>query len=251
LYWNLLLRTLQFPNTNNSLKLIKLSTLFLSKQFIYYCIVKKTILFSLIFLAGFTAYSQNAKDAEKLLDRISQRYKKFKTIKADFLYSIESKVEKINEKQKGTIVVKGNKFRLDVANQVIICDNKTIWTYSKEVNEVQINHYSPKEGAIRLDDIFTMYNKGFLFKIAETHKEGKNDIAIFELTPKDKKKSFYKIKLTVDKTNQSISKSEVYDKNGSVHTYTISNQVPNIKYDDNQFSFNVKKYPGAEIVDLR
>jgi outer membrane lipoprotein carrier protein len=213
--------------------------------------VKKTILFSLIFLAGFTAYSQNAKDAEKLLDRISQRYKKFKTIKADFLYSIESKVEKINEKQRGTIVVKGNKFRLDVANQVIICDNKTIWTYSKEVNEVQINHYSPKEGAIRLDDIFTMYNKGFLFKIAETRKEGKNDIAIFELTPKDKKKSFYKIKLTVDKTNQSISKSEVFDKNGSVHTYTISNQVPNIKYEDNQFSFNVKKYPGVEVVDLR
>ena len=112
------------------MKLIKLSTLFLSKHFNYYCIVKKTILFSLIFLAGFTAYSQNAKDAEKLLDRISQRYKKFKTIKADFLYSIESKVEKINEKQRGTIVVKGNKFRLDVANQVIICDNKTIFAPS-------------------------------------------------------------------------------------------------------------------------
>ena len=75
-------------------------------------------------------------DAEKLIERISKRYKAFKTIKADFVYTIENKQQKSIEKQKGNILVKGNKFRLDIANQLIICDNKTIWTYSREVNEV-------------------------------------------------------------------------------------------------------------------
>jgi outer membrane lipoprotein carrier protein len=190
-------------------------------------------------------------DAEKLIERISKRYKAFKTIKADFVYTIENKQQKSIEKQKGNILVKGNKFRLDIANQLIICDNKTIWTYSREVNEVQINNYTPKEGAIRMDDIFTMYGKGFIYKTLETKKEGNKEIVMMELTPKDKKKKFFKIKLTVDKTNQTILNSQVFEKTGTIHNYSVTNQVPNIKFEDNQFVFDVKKYPGVEVIDLR
>lgn len=198
------------------------------------------------------SFSKNAdKDLDKLLNTISNRYKNFKTIKADFIYSIESKAEKINEKQKGSLYVKGNKFRLDISEQIILCDNKTIWTYSKEVNEVQVNTYDPKKAPIRLDDLFTMYNKGFLSKIIETKKEGKNDIVVVELTPKDKKKNYFKIKLTIDKTNQTIIKSQVYEKSGTVHTYVVTNQFPNIKLEDKFFVFDEKKYPKCEVIDLR
>jgi outer membrane lipoprotein carrier protein len=210
----------------------------------------------LVFFSTSIAIAQQApkpadKGADKLLNLISTRYKNFKTIKADFIYSIESKAENISEKQKGSIYVKGNKFRLDIADQVIMCDNKTVWTYSKEVNEVQINNYDSKKAPIRLDDIFTMYDKGFLSKILDTKKEGKSDIVLVELTPKDKKKNFFKIKLTIDKTNQTIVKSQVFDKNGTIHTYLVTNQFPNIKLEDKFFVFDAKKYPKCEVIDLR
>ncbi|MES2781040.1 MAG: outer membrane lipoprotein carrier protein LolA [Bacteroidota bacterium] len=211
-----------------------------------------------VFLFAFIIVSAQAqqkkvadKNADKLLNTISKRYKNFKTMKADFIYTIESKADKIQEKQKGTLLVKGNKFKLDIAGQLIICDNQTLWTYSKEVNEVQVNTYNPKETTIRLDDIFTMYGKGFLYKITEETKEGNKEIAVVELTPKDKKKNFFKIKLTIDKTNQTILKSVVYDKNGTIHTYTITNQFPNIKLEDKTFVFDATKYPKVEIIDLR
>lgn len=172
-------------------------------------------------------------------------------MKADFVYAIESKAEKFQEKQKGTLLVKGNKFKLDIAGQTIICDNTTLWTYTKEVNEVQISNYNPKENAIRIDDIFTMYNKGFISRIVEEKKEGNREIAIVELTPTNKKKNYFKIKITIDKTNQTLIKSIVYDKNGTIHTYTITNQVPNIKLDDKTFTFNASKYPNVEVIDLR
>src|SRR5205814_556737 len=105
--------------------------------------------------------------------------------------------------------------------------------------------------AIRLDDIFTMYGKGFLYTVLEEKKDGPRDISIVELTPKDKKKNYFKIKLTIDKTNQSIVKSSVYDKNGTVHNYTITNQYPNLKLDDKFFTFDTKNYPKVEVVDLR
>lgn len=212
----------------------------------------KHILIIFILTSSFTiAFAQKDKSADKLLNTISNRYKKFKSIKADFTYMVESKADKSQEKQKGTIIVKGNKFRLDIAGQLIICDNQTVWTYSKEVNEVQVNTYNPKQATIRLDDIFTMYDKGFIYKMEEEKKEGGKDIAIVELTPKDKKKNFFKIRLTVDKTNQSIIKSVVYDKNGTIHTYIITNQVPNIKLEDKFFTFDPKKYPKVEVIDLR
>ncbi len=212
----------------------------------------KNWIFILISLFGLQlASAQTSKEADALIDKISKRYKKFKSIKADFTYSIESKAEKINEKQKGTIVIKGNKFRLDFAGQTIICDNKTQWTYSKEINEVNVQHYKPKEGIIKLDDIFTMYSKGFFSKILETVKEGGRELTVLELTPKDKKKNYFKIKLFVEKNNQQIIKSVIYDKNGSIHTYSITNQIPNIKFDDGYFSFNPKKYPNIEVNDMR
>jgi outer membrane lipoprotein carrier protein len=209
------------------------------------------VVFSTSFAIVLQAQKPADKSADKLLNLISTRYKNFKTIKADFIYSIESKAENISEKQKGSIYVKGNKFRLDIADQVIMCDNKTVWTYSKEVNEVQVNNYDPKKAPIRLDDIFTMYDKGFLSKILDTKKEGKNDIVLVELTPKDKKKNFFKIKLTIDKTNQTIIKSQVFDKSGTIHTYIVTNQFPNIKLEDKFFVFDVKKYPKCEVIDLR
>jgi outer membrane lipoprotein carrier protein len=215
--------------------------------------VKKIlILLSAVFLfSSLQAQTPKANEAEKLMERVSKRYKAFKSMKADFIYTIENKQQKSQEKQKGNILVKGNKFKLDIANQLIICDNKTMWTYSREVNEVQVTNYSPKEGAIRMDDIFTMYGKGFIYKTVENKKENGRDLSIIELTPKDKKKKFFKIKVTVDKTNQSIVSSQVFDKTGTTHTYLVSNQVPNLKFDDNQFVFDSKKYPGVEIIDLR
>lgn len=216
------------------------------------CTVKNILILSIALIFSYQGISQGkVNDAEKLLEKISKRYKAFKSIKADFVYTLENKQEKSQEKQKGNILVKGNKFRLDVANQIIICDNKTIWTYSREINEVQISNYDPKKAAIRLDDIFTMYGKGFLYKQIETKKEGNRELVHIELTPKDKKKNYYKIKVWVDKTNSTIISSQVFDKNGSIHTYTVTNQVPNLVFQDNQFSFDAKKFPGCEVVDLR
>jgi outer membrane lipoprotein-sorting protein len=97
-----------------------------------------------------------------------------------------------------------------------------------------------------------MYNKGFLYKIEDKKKDGNgHEIVTIELTPKDKKQNYFKIKLTIDKTNESILKTIVYDKNGTIHTYSINNQVPNINLKESFFTFNKTEYPGVEVIDLR
>jgi len=57
------------------------------------------------------------------------------------------------------LYVKGNKYKVQVKNQEVISDNKTVWTYIKDANEVQVNDYEPDENSITPSQIFTIYEK--------------------------------------------------------------------------------------------
>ena len=72
-----------------------------------------------------------------------------------------------------------------------------------------------------------------------------------ELTPTDKSKNFFKVLVDVDKKNQTLARMRVFEKNGNRYTYEITNFKPNGAVTDDLFTFDAKKYPGVEVVDLR
>jgi outer membrane lipoprotein carrier protein len=43
----------------------------------------------------------------------------------------------------------------------------------------------------------------------------------------------------------------MFDKGGNRYKYTIAKFNPNVKVDDSFFTFDPKKYPGVEVIDLR
>lgn len=191
------------------------------------------------------------KKAALILDAMSKKYKAYKTFQAKFTYTLENKAENIKETQSGTISTSGHNFRIEFAGQEIYCDNKTIWTYNKEVNEVSVNDYNPKDADINPAEIFTLYQKGFLYRYVDEKNENGRMVQNIELTPKDKKKSYFKIRLTIDKVASQIIRSVIYDKNGNIYTYQVNKQSPNPKLDASFFLFDKKKYPGVQVIDLR
>jgi outer membrane lipoprotein-sorting protein len=72
-----------------------------------------------------------------------------------------------------------------------------------------------------------------------------------ELTPTDKSKNFFKVLVDVDKKNQTLARMKVFEKNGNRYTYEITNFTPNGAVKDDLFTFDAKKYPNVEVVDLR
>ena len=121
-----------------------------------YIIVTAILLFTLG--KGYAADSKS----DSILKAVSAKYKSFKTYKASFVYNFENKKDKINVTKKGTIYVKGVKFKIEMGNLEIFCDGKTIWKYNKEDNEVEINRaivniskVDTKKCKKRFDDIFS------------------------------------------------------------------------------------------------
>jgi outer membrane lipoprotein carrier protein len=192
------------------------------------------------------------KKAEDILKGVTTKYKSFKSVKATFVITIENPKDNSKDSQNGTICLKGNKYKLEVAGQDIVSDGKTRWTYVKDANEVQIDNLKTDENSITPATIFTMYEKGFLFKFVGEQNEKGMTYQLVELVPVDpKKKNFFKVKLSINKNDKFITSAKLFDKNGSIQTIAVEKLTPDACDDDSIYSFNAAKYPGAEVIDLR
>jgi outer membrane lipoprotein carrier protein len=211
-------------------------------------------LLSALLLMAFTA-EQNDPRAKKILDELSAKTKTYTSIVADFTVTTENKKDKTSDTQKGKISIKGKKYKLEIADQVIISDNKTVWSVLAESKEIQVNDIGArsKEGAITPDNIFTIYETGFKneFVKEEAQKSG----AVYQyikLFPIDtKKRNFHTALLTIDKKKKQIVSLKVMGKDGNDITYNIKSFQTNVNLDESLFSCDTKKYAGYEVIDLR
>jgi outer membrane lipoprotein-sorting protein len=190
--------------------------------------------------------------AKKILDAVSTKFKTFKSVQSSFSLKIENNVGKTLGAKSGMVYMKGVKYRISVTGQEIFCDGSIISTYDKSTNELTITKIDPSVNSITPQKIFTnFYDKDFLYKLNGDVKVGNKMVQQIELTPTDKSKPFFKVLLNIDKKNQSISSTKIFEKSGNVYLYEISNMNTSTLVSDAQFLFDAKKYPGVEIVDLR
>lgn len=211
---------------------------------------------STLFLVFFSlmALAQNDEKARIILAEVSKKYRSFDVIKTEFSYTLDNPQAKIKETQSGTLYskTKANKFKVVLKAQELVSDGKNQWTYLKADKEVQLSEVDNSSDAMNPARLFTIYEKGFkfLFTGDSKLKTGKT-VHNIELTPLDGKRTFFKVKLQVDKASKQIVQAIIFDKNGNRYTYSIKAFVPNVKVAETFFSFDVKKYPGVELVDLR
>jgi outer membrane lipoprotein carrier protein len=191
-------------------------------------------------------------EAKKILDAVSAKFKTYKTVKANFTLKVENSAGKAQGTKTGSLSMKAMKYKVLITGQEIICDGKTIWTYDKSANEVQVSTLDNSAGNITPQKLFTnFYDKDFLYVQNEDVTRGGKVYQVIELTPIDKTKPFFKVQVEVDKVAKSIVSTKVFEKNGNRYTYSINSMSTNADIPDNTFVFDPKKYPGVEVIDLR
>lgn len=187
----------------------------------------------------------------QILDAACKTYNTYKSIKASFTMSILNKQTKQTSKESGTLYVKGKKFKVELSSQELYSDGKTIWTYLKDANEVQISNLDDVSSDINPSNIFTIYKKGFAHRFDGTSTIDGKTVNVVELTPFDKNKSFFKVKMAIEAQSNKIKSMTIYNKNGMEMTYMINNLTPNVEFKDSFFKFNSKLKPGVIEIDLR
>jgi len=209
-------------------------------------------IFSLFFsaiLASATANAQAKIDskAEAILTTMSKRYEDLKSYKANFDFATEG-----GKNIKGDVTVKGEKFRLKVAGQEIFNNGKTMATYVKETNEVNLQDYDPAElGELNPTRIFTAYKKNYKYRFIKESKEGGQTYETIELAPTTSYSKIATVRIKVNKADKAIKSWDILMSDGQHVSYTITSFQPDVSVAESYFAFDAKRYPGVEVVDLR
>jgi outer membrane lipoprotein carrier protein len=195
---------------------------------------------------------KNDPEAKKILDAVSAKFKTYKAVEAKFVVKSENATGKSIGSKAGTVIMKGNKYKISVTGQDIYCDGSNVSTYDKSSNEITITKVDPSANSITPQKLFTnFYDNDFLYKLNGDMVIGGKKLKEIELTPIDKSKPFFKVLLYIDAIANTINSTKLFEKAGNKFTYSVQSLNGNAKVVDSQFGIDAKKYPGVEVVDLR
>ena len=204
------------------------------------------------FLSIGLTFAQKDSKAKELLDKSSATFTQARGISATFSLNIKDPKARVTESFDGTIDMKGDKFSLNVPEYELWFNGKTQWVYLKGNEEVNISE--PSEDEMQMLNpslLFTLYKSGFRPKyIGEKADIKGKQVYEIELTP-SKKKDIVKMLVQIGKVSSLPHSITIYYKNNIINIIYINRYETGKSYDDSHFSFDKKKYPGVEIIDLR
>ena len=212
----------------------------------------KKVGFALV-LALFTkiTFAQYDPKALEILEAMSKKYKAIPSFEASLTSSLTNESEGVKDEFKGKVVVKGEKFKLSLEDQEVINNGTTVWTYLPAAKEVNVDNFDPSGDDVNPTKIFDMYKKGFKYLYLGDKTEAGVVCEEVDLVPEKKDAQYFKVKMMIVKKDKSIQSWTMFDKSGNRYKYTITKFIPNVKVDDAFFTFDPKKYPGVEVIDLR
>lgn len=213
--------------------------------------MKKTFLAAALLLLAKFSFAQYDPKALEILEAMGEKYKTLAAYEANFTYALTNDVENIKEEFKGKLTVKNEKYRISLPEQEVINDGVTVWTYLPEVKEVNIDNYDKNSGDINPLKIYEIYQEGFKYLYIQDRTENGVVCEEVDLVPEKKDAQYFKIKLLIKKKEKVIQSLTMFDKGGNRYKYTISRFVPNANISDSYFTFDVSKYPGVDVIDLR
>ena len=198
------------------------------------------------------SFAQKDTKAKELLDKSSNALRSG-GLSASFAVNINDPIHNIKQSFEGQILLKGDKFFLDIPDQMICFDGKTQWVYDKSVEEVSI--LNPQPGDIQTFNpisIFELYKTDCDYKYnGEKTDIQKRKVQEVSLFPKNKNEDIRLVDIQIDPSNGMPIFFRVIYKNKSEYQIYISKYQTQLNFPDSQFVFDIKKFPQAEVNDLR
>lgn len=217
--------------------------------------MKKLIPFNLLlFLVffSFQSFAQKDSKAREVLDAMSAKYQSMNGFTANFDFSTSDGTG-TSDKQSGNIAVKGDQYRLKLPDQEIFNNGKIVWTLivTETYKEVTINEVTQMEGEITPLNIYTIYEKGFDYRLKGDKQIQGKTAQVVELVAQEASAPFQRVDLLINKATKDLLGWEIYDGSGGIFSYAMRDLKGNPSLAEGYFTFAEKDYPGVEVIDLR
>ncbi|MAJ50968.1 MAG: hypothetical protein CMB82_05055 [Flammeovirgaceae bacterium] len=210
--------------------------------------MKKICLRLIVFMVTFSSSAQFDPEAELVLESMSVKYKSKSAFMSTFQQNLINEISAINESISGTVYVKGDKYKLEIAGQIIINDGQDLWSYSEEIMEVTVSTYEKEEQEISLTNIWDLYKEGYKYGLNVPDDKGN---WIIDLEPIERGvEAFYKVRMVIS-NEYDLRSFKIFEESGNQYNYTINKLIDRPDLTDDFFTFDLAQYPKVELIDFR
>ena len=209
----------------------------------YHKIKKIIFLIIIIITSNNFIISQNAEEAELLLNKVSENIKSYDNIYINYTYTLSNLEEDINQTNKGSFVTEGNNWKFVMLGVTRIFDGEKLYTISPDDEEVTISTQNPDdESTITPNKMLYFYEEGYNFEMDIVQYVGRKKIQFVKLVPMDSDAEIKYILLGIDVEFNQIYKVIETGINDTQTTIAIVDFEVNLPLEESLFVFDREKY---------
>ena len=205
---------------------------------------KKNIIVCLAFL--FVAQAVSAQNnAETLIRLLVNQLKSHKNIEMAFNYQISPDGKTLGDSEKGHAWLQGEAYKIEMADQQTISDGKTIWTYFVDAEEVMVSNATEGTDNTPLK-LLTSLDENYVATLTSITPNG---LATIELA--NPKGQYKRVTLKINATKAEIKSADIYVDDGSKVVIAVEKMKFDQELGDEFFTFDSKKHPNVDVIDMR
>ena len=174
---------------------------------------------------------------------LQRRYGRVTSLQADFVQTTGG------QRMNGTLAVRGGAFRLDLGEQLLVTDGRTMWSYTPDERQVVVQAYDEGRVGFSVGQLFTDYLRVFRATGATKATISGVQYDVLSLRPRTSGSSVRDATLYVRSSDAVPTRVRVHDRNGGTLQFDVSNVRLNRALAPSLFTFAAPS--GTETVDLR
>ncbi len=205
--------------------------------------IRTLILVALAAPAVLAAGQASAQSSDQVAQRLRARYRAVQSFQADFTQTLA------RQTLRGTVSVRGDAFRIELPDQTLVSDGRTLWSYSREENQVVVQDYRPQDMGFSVGQLLTDWGRQFRVTGASRATVAGVRHDVLALVPREAGSSVRDATLYVRSSDAIPARVRVHDVSGNTLSFDLQNVRLNGRLPSGTFTFRAPA--GAEVVDLR
>lgn len=208
-----------------------------------------TIAFALLLISALPSFA-GTPSAMQIVNNVQDNYNKIEDATIKFAQTVVFPLSKVSRTTTGTLYIKkGNKYRIDTEDKVIVTDGKTSWVYLPQSQQVLIDNFRNDKNTITPEKFLLDVPEDYFAVLLSTNKTPGGNVYTLRLTPKSDNSFIRAITIEVEDSSWTIKSAVISDMNDTRYTYKVESLKTNTGLPNSEFEFVPPK--GAQVVDLR
>lgn len=183
------------------------------------------------------------------LSDVQEAYDDLEGLRASFTQLISSDFAGDTTRVEGTVLLSGNKYRVQTPDQTVITNGETTWIYTPADSQVVINDAGNDATQVTPKTFLTASSERYRITESQSVTRAGAPHQKLAVTATDSTSRFEAAVLWVRQADRVVTRMQATDRNGSTLDLRLGDITVNPTLEDSSFAFSPPN--GVEVVDLR